>query len=155
MAAERALALASNDSQLRALIPDLQLNEVASADDLTLERILDTLFDHYKDRPVMGRRRYEAKSASGSSEVSRHYLPAFDEITYEELQRRIHALAMAWRNDRRCRLEEDEFIAIMGFSGIDFVTIDYACPFAHTVSVPIQSSTGSNDLKLKRASGKG
>ena len=147
LAAERALALAKNDAQLGALIPDLDLKEAVSSDDLTLDRILDLLFAHYKDRPVMGRRRYDAKSASGSSDVSRHYLPAFNEITYGELQRRIHALAMAWRNDARCRLEPDEFIAIMGFSGIDFVTIDYACVFAQTVSVPIQSSTGSHDLQ--------
>ena len=118
-----------------------------SADNRTLDRILDTLFDHYEERPVMGRRRYVATSTPGSSDVSRNYLPAFDEITYGELQRRIHALAMAWRNDPRCRLEADEFIAIMGFSGVDFVTIDYACAFAHTVSVPVQSSTGTHDLK--------
>ena len=147
LAAARALALTKSDPQLSALIPDLDLTATGTTDGLTLDRILDTLFEHYKDRPAMGQRRYEAKSASGSSDVSRQYSPAFDEITYGELQRRIHALAMAWRNDPRCRLEADEFIAIMGFSGIDFVTIDYACAFAHTVSVPIQSSTGSHDLK--------
>ncbi len=146
LAAERASALVKSDPQLRALVPDFDLTGALSGDGFMLERILDALFTHYKDRPVMGRRRYELKSASGASDVSRHYLPAFDEITYGELQRRIRALAMAWRNDPRCSVQADEFVAIMGFSGIDFATIDYACAFAHTVSVPIQSSVGSRDL---------
>ena len=153
LAADRALALANSDPQLRALIPDLDLTELTSAADVPLDCILDTLLEHYKERPALGQRQYKVKSAPGSPDEYRHYLPAYDEITYRELRRRIHSLAMAWRSDPRCRLEADEFIAIMGFSGIDFVTIDYACIFAHTVSVPIQSSTGRHDLKgmLKRA----
>ena len=143
---ERTLAMAETDPQLGALMPDPDLRKAMSADDLRLDRMIDMLFDRYRDRPALGKRKYEKKAPSGSADVSRHYLPAFDEITYGELQNRIHTLAMAWRNDPRCRVQPDEFVAIMGFSGIDFVTLDFACAYAQTVSVPIQSSIGRHDL---------
>ena len=146
-AVKRLFAMAKTDKQLSTLMPDPDLRESMSAEHLTLDRMIDLVLDWYKDRPALGERRYEKKSAPGSSNVVRHYLPAFDEITYGEFQRRIRALSMAWRNDPRCRVAPDEFVAIMGFSGIDFATIDYACVYSQSVTVPVQSALGSRDFK--------
>ena len=146
-AVKRLFALAKTDEQLSKLTPDPNLREAMLEDDLRLDQLIDMVLDRYKDRPSLGERRYEKVSSSGGGEIVRSYLPAFDEITNGEFQRRIRAVSMAWRTDRRCRVGRDEFVAIMGFSGIDFATIDYACVYSQAVTVPVQSALGRHDFK--------
>ena len=53
---------------------------------------------------------------------------------------------MAWRTHPFCRVQEQEFVCIMGFSSINFAVLDTACVFSKAVTVPLQSSTSGADL---------
>ena len=76
----------------------------------------------------------------------RRYEKAFRTVSYTQFQTRIRSVASAWHNEDRYRVKPDEFVCIMGFTGIDFATLDTACLFAQAVAVPIQAAYGFETL---------
>jgi len=141
----RVLALAKKDPQIGALMPKETVWDAMAVEGLTQDRVIDTLLSGYADRPSLGERSYEVyKSETG--EKTRKYLSAYNTITYQELQERIQAIAMAWRTHPDCQVHRDEFVCIMGFADRQFAEIDLACTYAKAVSVPMASSTAGADL---------
>ena len=138
--------LSKTDPQLGQLIPNNDIREKALEEGLPLDRVMGVFFDGYADRPAMGERSYEVVKDEETGKTIRKYLPAYTTITYKEFHDRIKAMAMAWRTHPQCRMEPDDFIMIMGFSDIDFTTLDMACAYAKTTTVPVQSSTSGADL---------
>ncbi len=143
---KRLAALSKSDSQLAGLFPDSDLREKAIKEGTTVERVIGILLDGYADRPAMGERRYEVLVDKGSNKQVRKYLPSYETITYGELHYRLKSIAMAWRKVDTCRVNPDDFVMIIGFSDIDFATLDMSCTYAKATTVPVQSSTSGADL---------
>ncbi len=72
--------------------------------------------------------------------------PHFRTVTYYELHNRIKGLANAWRHHPHHRVDEGDFVCILGFSGTDFVTVDLACVYVRAVNVPLQTTLAGADL---------
>lgn len=142
----RTMALSEADPQISALVPDEKVRDLALEEGLTLDRVMSVFFDGYADRPAMGERDYEVSLDPNTNQNERHYLPSYNTITYGDFHQRIKAIAMAWRTHDLCLVKPDDFVLIIGFSDIDFASIDMACAYAKATTVPVQSNTSGADL---------
>lgn len=139
------LDLAKNDPEIGALLPNPDLRKAAIVPEMTLDRIMAIYLDGYGDRRAVAERSYEIAALEDGTKV-RKYLPDYTAISYKELSNRIKAVANTWRYHPDFSVQPEEFIAIIGFTSIEFTVLDYACAFAHTVTIPMQSSTSGADL---------
>ena len=139
------LDLAKKDPQIGALMPNPTLREAVNRPDISLDRIIETFLNGYSNRPALAERSYTiTKNENGLA--TRTYLSEYNTITYKELHHRIKGLANAWQFHPNCAIQPNEFVATIGFTSPDFAVIDYACVYAQTVSIPLQSSTSGADL---------
>ncbi len=139
----RMLDMMENDPQIKELKPNPDVRAAICAEP-TLDRMIDVALTGYSDRPALGERAYEIITEADINK--RNYLPSFKTITYAQFQVRLKALANAWGYHPVHKINPNEFVGILGFTGIDFVTLDLACAYAYTVTIPLQSSTSGADL---------
>ncbi len=139
----RMLDMMENDPQIKELKPNPDVRAAICAEP-TLDRMIDAALTGYSSRPALGERDYEVVTEDGINK--RNYLPSFKTITYAQFQTRLKALANAWHYHPIHKINPNEFVGILGFTGIDFVTLDLACAYAYTVTIPLQSSTSGADL---------
>ncbi|MFT5571595.1 MAG: fatty acid CoA ligase FadD9 [Cryomorphaceae bacterium] len=145
-AALAVIEMAKTDPEIGSLMPDESVREKILKPGQTLLGAFETIFETYADRPALGSRDYTIVHDKDSGQDLRHYHQQFTTISYAQLQARIKALSNAWAHHPQHAVDVDEMICIMGFTGADFVTLDYACAYAQTVSVPLQSATAGADL---------
>ena len=141
----RSLELSKTDTQVAQLLPDNSIREKAKCKDLSLDQVIGIFLDGYASRPALAERAYQIVSEQGK--MIRKYLPFYTTITYKELHQRIKAIAMTWRDSSQCPVKRDDFVMVMGFADIDFVSLDLACTYAKAVRVPVQSSSSGADLQ--------
>lgn len=139
------LDLAKNDPEIRELQPNPELRKAAIEPDMTLDRMIAIYLDGYGDRRAVAERSYEITELADGKK-GRKYLPSYTAISYKDLSTRIKAVANAWRHHPDFSIQPEEFVAIIGFTSIDFTVLDFACAFAQTVTIPMQSSTSGADL---------
>ncbi|MFT4568405.1 MAG: fatty acid CoA ligase FadD9 [Saprospiraceae bacterium] len=142
----RVMELSRRDPEIGQLIPDNDVREKALEKNLTLDRVMGVFLDGYGERPAMGERSYRVEEDPISGKNIRNYLPSYNTSTYREFHDRIKAISMAWRTHPECRVGPDDFVMIIGFADIDFLSIDMACAYAKATTVPVQSSTSGADL---------
>lgn len=134
-----------HDPELAAIVPDEALLARLDGDSQGLIETIELILTHYADRNALASRDYEIKPNSAGAQT-RHYLPRFKYVTYKELLSRIKSVASAWQHDSVHGVKPEEMVCIMGFTGVDFAVLDFACQFTHAVTVPLQSATAGGDL---------
>ena len=144
---ERVVALAETDAELARQMPVIEAFDAFRQSDLPLADRLDALFGAYGDRPALGERRYAVVEDEATGQRVRRYERDFATVSFTEFRRRIRRVAQAWRDHSAHGVRPDDFVCIMGFTGVDFATLDTACSYAHAVSVPIQAAYGFDTLK--------
>jgi fatty acid CoA ligase FadD9 len=144
----RILELTATDPELASLMPEPGVDEALRADNATLESSIRAILDGYASRPALGQRRYSVVTDGEPGRSIRRPEPAYKTITYGELHRRVKQLALAWREDGPGAVRPGDFVCILGFSGVDYVTADLACAYAHAVCVPLQPTMASADIDL-------
>ena len=132
--------LADIDPQIAAHIPKDEVKTAFKNPDATLFDMVDFALTAYRDREALGERAYDVISEA------REYRAEFSTITYGVLQDRIKYLVNAWRHHPDHRVDVDEFVCMVGFSGIDYVSLDLACIYAQTTGVPLQAELGARHL---------
>ncbi|MEM6321278.1 MAG: thioester reductase domain-containing protein [Bacteroidota bacterium] len=140
------LELAKTDPEINALMPKPELRAAVNRPDIPLDRMIATYLDGYGDRPAVAERAYKIVASEDTQKSIRQYLPAYESISYQTLHQRIKNMANAWRYHPDYRVRPEEFVAIIGFTSTDFAVLDFACAYAQTVSIPLQSSTSGADL---------
>jgi fatty acid CoA ligase FadD9 len=144
--AERALALAKSDPQIAAMVPIEAFQLAARKQGTSFSDVIALFLNGYAERPMVGERAYEiARDPETGRNVRRHVL-RYETRTYGEIRADVEALACALQNHPRHRLNVDEFVCILGFSGIDYLTIELATVYLQGVTVPLQSSLAGTDL---------
>jgi fatty acid CoA ligase FadD9 len=103
-----------------------------------LAEVMAAVLERHGDRPAFGER---AKDPATS-----RLLPKFDTISYRELWARVRAVAGQWYHDPRYPLSAGDRICILGFTSIDYATLDLACLHLGIVSVPLQSGAALSQL---------
>ncbi|OMC54910.1 oxidoreductase [Mycobacterium sp. IS-836] len=142
--ARRVEDLTANDPQFAAARPDPAVAAALEQPGLRLPQIVATLAEGYADRPALGRRAVEFVTDPASGRTVAELRNHFDTITYRELGDRVGALARAWSTDS---VRAGDRVCVLGFTGVDYTTIDMALGQIGAVSVPLQTSAALSQLQ--------
>ncbi|WP_280409918.1 carboxylic acid reductase [Nocardia brasiliensis] len=140
----RIAQLFAEDEQVKAAVPDQEVVEAIRAPGLHLSQIMATVMERYADRPAVGQRAIEPVTESGRTTY--RLLPEFETLTYRELWARVRAVAAAWHGDPERPLRAGDFVALLGFTSIDYGTLDLANIHLGLVTVPLQSGAAAPQL---------
>ena len=131
--ARRISDLYATDQQFADARPSETVAQAIEAPELRLPQIVQTVLDGYADRPALGQRAVQFVTDSASGRTSAELLPRFDTITYRELSDRVNAVAAALTQNP---VRPGDRVAILGFTSIDYTTVDMALLRLGAVSVP-------------------
>jgi fatty acid CoA ligase FadD9 len=144
--AERALALAKTDPQIAAMLPSAEIQAATQRPGNSFADVIRIVLDGYAERPMTAERAYEIARDPESGRHVRRLLPSWNTRRYKDVHADVKALACTFRNHPIYRLDVDDFICILGFNGVDFLTIELAAAYVQGVTVPLQSSLAGTDL---------
>ena len=145
--ARRVARLFAADPQFRAARQLPAVIEAARRPGVRLAPMLASLVDGYADRPALGQRRREVTTDPATGEPRSRLLPEFDTLTYRELWTRVGSIAAAWSHDPANPVHAGDFVATIGFSSADYLTIDLVCAHLGLVSVPLQHNASAVQLR--------
>lgn len=142
--ARRLSDLYETDHQLAAARPKEDVAHAIEATDLTVPQLIHTIFSAYSDRPALGQRAVEFAADPATGRTSTQLVRRFDTITYRELSDRVKAVSAALT---QARVRSGDRVAILGFTSIDYTSIDMALLHLGAVSVPLQTSAPAAQLR--------
>ncbi len=142
--ARRISALYATDQQFAAARPSETVAQAIEAPELRVPQIVQTVIDGYADRPALGQRAVEFVTDPLTGRTSAELLPHFDTITYRELSDRVNAVAAALTQDA---VQPGDRVAVLGFTSIDYTTVDMALLRTGAISVPLQTSAPVTQLR--------
>lgn len=142
----RIAQLFAEDEQVKAARPLEAVTEAAQKPGLRVAQVIDTIMRGYADRPALGQRAFELVTDDATGAKSVRLLPRLETITYRELWRRAGAISTAWQQDPENPLRPGDFVALLGFTSIDYTTLDLATVHLGAVTVPLQASAAVPQL---------
>src|SRR5271156_3804134 len=142
--ARRVEDLSANDPQFAAAKPSPAVAAALELPGLRLPQIVQTALEGYADRPALGQRAVEFVKDPKTGRTSLEVLPHFETITYRELSDRVGALARAFTDES---VQAGERVCELGFTSIDYTTIDLALGQIGAVAVPLQTGAAITQLQ--------
>jgi fatty acid CoA ligase FadD9 len=142
--ARRISDLYATDQQFSDARPSESVAHAIEEPGLPLPQIVEAVIDGYADRPALGQRAVDFATDPTTGRTSAQLLPRFDTITYRELSDRVNAVAAALTQDA---VRPGDRVAILGFTSIDYTTVDMALMRLGAVSVPLQTSAPVAQLR--------
>lgn len=139
--ARRIAELKADDPQFAAAAPDAHIARAIDDPEVRLPDILRIVLDGYAARPALGQRALRFVD-DGAGRTVAELLPRFDTLTYAELSRRVHAVTTALAH-----VHPGDRVALLGFTSVDYTTIDMALAMLGAVSVPLQTSAAVDTLR--------
>src|SRR6476620_2352129 len=136
--------LYATDRQFAAARPSEVVAHTIESPELGLPQIVQTVLAGYADRPALGQRAVEFVTDTSTGRTSAELLPRFDTITYRELSDRVNAVAAALTQNP---VRPGDRVAVLGFTSIDYTTIDMALLRSGAISVPLQTSAPVTQLR--------
>ncbi|MEU5119266.1 carboxylic acid reductase [Streptomyces asoensis] len=130
---------------LAACMPVAGVFEEGGGHGLRLSEIVRRTLAAYADRPALGERARQYVSVDGR--VTVRLLPRFDTLSYGELWARLGAVAADWYHHRQHPVREGDFVAVLGFAGIDYTTVDLACAQVGAVAVPLHTNASVGHIR--------
>ncbi|SKD93988.1 Probable fatty-acid-CoA ligase FadD [Mycobacteroides abscessus subsp. abscessus] len=141
---DRIRRLFTDDEQFRAAKPDTAVDTAVAQPGLRLAQVVATIMNGYADRPALGHRVQElVADAAGRSTL--RPLPEFETVTYGELWGMARALASTWYHDPAAPVRAGAFVAMLGFTSVDYTAVDLACIHLGAVAVPLQTSASASN----------
>jgi fatty acid CoA ligase FadD9 len=111
---------------------------------LRLPQIVRTVVEGYADRPALGHRVVDYVHDPQSGRTTLELLPRIETITYRALWDSVHALAGALAGDP---VRPGDRACILGFTSVDYTTVDMGLIQLGAVSVPLQTSAPIAQLR--------
>src|SRR4051812_8228061 len=142
--ARRISDLYASDQQFADARPSEAVAHAIESPELRLPQIIQAVIDGYAERPALGQRAVEFVTDPTTGRTSADLLPRFDTITYRELSDRVNAVAAALTQNP---VRPGDRVAILGFTSIDYTTVDMALLRLGAVSVPLQTSAPVAQLR--------
>ncbi|MFD6162038.1 carboxylic acid reductase [Nocardia sp. NPDC060256] len=142
----RIAQLFADDEQVKAARPLDAVSAAAREPGLRVAQVVDTVMRGYADRPALGQRAFELATDDATGARVVRLLPRLETITYGELWQRVGAVSTAWQRDPEKPLQPGDFIALLGFTSIDYTTLDLATVHLGAVTVPLQASAAVSQL---------
>jgi fatty acid CoA ligase FadD9 len=141
--ARRIDGLYASDPQFADARPSDAITAAIDQPELRLPHIIRTLMEGYADRPALGQRAVQFVEDPNTGRTSAELLHHFQTISYRELWERAGAVASALAADVR----PGDRVAVLGFTSVDYTTIDVALIQAGAVFVPLQTSAAVTQLQ--------
>jgi len=142
--ARRITDLYATDQQFADARPSEAVAHAIEAPELSLPQIVQTVVDGYADRPALGQRAVQFVTDPSTGRTSAELLPRFDTVTYRELSDRVGAVAAALTQNP---VRPGDRVAVLGFTSVDYTTVDMALLRIGAVSVPLQTSAAVTQLR--------
>ena len=141
---ERRIAdLYATDAQFAAAAPDADISAAIERPGIRLPQVVQTVLDGYSARPALGQRAVEFVTDPKTGRRTAELQPRFDTITYAELSQRVDAVHRALADGP---VRPGDRVAILGFTSVDYTTVDIALVALGAVSVPLQTSAPAAQL---------
>src|ERR1700739_4438579 len=109
-------------------------------------KVVRTAFEGYADRPALASRAFDLVTDPQTGRTTMRLRPGFDTISYRQLWERASAVASALAHDERYSLQSGDRVCTLGFTGVDYVTVDVALTQLGAIAVPLQ--TGATPKQL-------
>ncbi|WP_327117734.1 thioester reductase domain-containing protein [Nocardia sp. NBC_01730] len=145
--ARRIADLYANDQQFADARPNEAITAAIDQPGLRLPQLLRTVVEGYASRSALGQRSVQFISDPETGRTSPELLPGFDTITYHELWDRASAIASALTNGPEHSVRPGDRVGILGFTSVDYTTVDVALIQVGAVSVPLQTSAPVTQLQ--------
>src|SRR6185437_1052499 len=142
--ARRISDLYATDQQFADARPNEAVATALESSELRLPQIIQTVIDGYAHRPALGQRAVEFVTDAATGRTSAELLPRFDTVTYRELSDRVNSVAAALTH---YPVQPGDRVAILGFTSIDYTTVDMALLHVGAISVPLQTSAPVTQLR--------
>lgn len=99
-------------------------------------------FDQFAERPALAERRPIPTTNDQISQMDHRLLGAYETLTYRAVGKRAESVAAQLNGGTGSlpSIRPGDRIALLGFAGIDFTTVDFACNLAGITTVPLQTS---------------
>jgi fatty acid CoA ligase FadD9 len=144
--ARRMSDLYANDQQFADARPSAAIVAAINEPGLRLPQIVQTVMEGYSDRPALGERATRIITDPHTGRTSLELQPQFVTISYRELWCRVGALASALSNDAVHAVRPGDRVCVLGFTSVDYTTVDLALVVLGAVSVPLQTSAPISQL---------
>ncbi len=145
--ARRIADLYATDQQFADARPSEEVAAAIDQPDPRLPQIVRTVMEGYADRPVLGRRAVRFVEDPETGRTSLELLPRFETVSYRELWDRVGAVASALTGDPAHSVRPGDRVCVLGFSSVDYTTVDVALVQMGAVSVPLQASAPVTQLR--------
>lgn len=142
--ARRVADLYSSDQQFAQARPSRAVTEAIERPRLRLAEIVRTVMAGYADRPALGHRAVQVVTDPATGRTSLELLPRLDTVTYRELWDRASAVASALAGDP---VRPGDRVGVLGFTSVDYTTIDLALGQLGAVAVPLQAKAPVAQLR--------
>ncbi|MEU1480907.1 carboxylic acid reductase [Streptomyces sp. NPDC005760] len=144
--AERVAALRADDPEFAGAIPSPTVAEAMGRADGSLADTVRAAMTGYADRPALAQRARRVVADPATGRACLELLPRYDAVTYGELWARVGGLTRAWAAGVSGGFGAGDFVAVLGFTGIDYATIDLTCMVLGAVSVPLPRGASAAPL---------
>jgi fatty acid CoA ligase FadD9 len=139
---QRAAKLAAADPEFAAARPDQAVSNAIDAAGPHLAAVVEAALQGYSDRPALAQRAYELVTDPQTGRTTAKLLPWFSHVTYGELADRVGEVSRALTDG----ITTGDRVCVLGFTSVDYTTIDIALGVAGAVSVPLQTSAAITQL---------
>src|SRR5580693_8567421 len=143
----RVAELAVNDPEFAAARPDEAVSAAIEAAGRRLPKVAKAVLEGYSDRPALAQRAVELVKDPQTGRTSAKLLPWFDKVTYGELADRVDVLSRAFTDGADGMVTAGDRVCVLGFTSVDYTTVDIALGVVGAVSVPLQTSAAVAQLQ--------
>jgi fatty acid CoA ligase FadD9 len=138
--------LAANDPQFAAARPDEAVSAAIQDAGSRLPQVIKAVLEGYSDRPALAQRAVELVKDPQTGRTSAKLLPWFDTVSYGELAARVDVVSRALTDGADGTVAAGDRVCVLGFTSVDYTTIDIALGLIGAVSVPLQTSAAIAQL---------
>ena len=145
--ARRIADLYATDPQFADARPIEAISAAIEQPGLRLQQIVRTVMEGYAERPALGQRAVHFVTDPASGRTSSSCCPEFETVTYRELWDRVGAVANALAGGPGHPVRPGDRVSVLGFTSVDYATIDMALIRLGAVCVPLQTSAPVTQLR--------
>lgn len=147
--ADRMRRLLASDHAFAAAVPSPDVAAAIQAADGDLIDTITAAMTGYAQRPALLRRARRVVRDRASGALVHEHLTDVESMSYSELWTRACAFAATVHESRveaRVPESEDDFVAVLGFTSIDYAVVDLGCQRAGSVVVPLGTGVPAAQL---------
>ena len=142
----RIAELYATDAQFSAAKPDPKFSEALGRPGQRLAQVVRTAFEGYADRPALASRAFDLVTDPQTDRTAMHLRSEFATVSYRQVWERAMAVASALAHDEGYSLQAGDRVCTLGFTGVDYVTVDVALTQLGAIAVPLQTSASPKQL---------